>query len=149
MEEHLFSGQHRHSIDDKGRLTIPVFFRELLAEGGAFITRGFDHNLMVIPQLAFDTIRNRIVHMSMTDSMARSLRRLILGSAEPVEPDKVGRILIPQYLRNSIGLVDEAVVVGVGEYFELWSPLAWAEQEAKLLDDESNEQRYAALDLSI
>jgi len=149
MEEHLFSGQHRHSIDEKGRLTIPVFFRELLAEDGAYITRGFDHNLMVIPKQAFITIRNRIIHMSWTDSMARSLRRLILGSAEPIEPDKMGRILIQQYLRESVGLVNEAVVVGVGEYFELWSPQSWAEQEARLLDDEANEQRYAALDLSI
>jgi MraZ protein len=149
MEEHLFSGQYRHSIDEKGRLTIPVYFRELLATDGAYVTRGFDHNLMVVPKHSFNIIRDRIVHMSWTDPIARSLRRLILGSAEPVEPDRVGRILVQQYLRQSVGLVDEAVVVGVGEYFELWSPDSWAEQEAKLLDDEANEHRYATLDLSI
>ena len=78
----------------------------------------------------------------------RLLRRLILSSAYLIEVDKVGRILVPQNLRQVIMLQDEAIVAGQGEYFEVWTPAAWNDQLAQLQDIETNNQRFAALDLS-
>jgi MraZ protein len=145
--EQMFLGQYQHSLDNKGRLTIPVRYRELLADG-AYITQGFDRNLMVLTSAAFDAISQRVNQMSMTDPAARSLRRLIYSSGERLEVDRVGRILIPQFLREAAGLDGEAVLVGAGDYFEIWSPGGWQEQSTQLRDADTNAQRYIAFDIS-
>ena len=143
----MFLGQFQHNLDDKGRLMIPARFRELLA-AGAFITQGFDKCLMVMTDVYFKEVYDRISAMNLADPMARLLRRLILSNAYPVEADKVGRILIPQNLRQVITLEGEAIVAGQGEYFEVWTPAAWNEQMAQLQYLETNNQRFAMLDLS-
>jgi MraZ protein len=143
----MFMGQYRHNIDDKGRLTIPARYRDLLADG-AYITQGFDKNLMVWPSVAFESIYQRVNQKSITDQTTRLLRRLIFSSGEQVSVDRVGRILVPQFLRNLVGLDGEVVVVGVGDYFEIWSPTTWDDQLAQLQDADANAQRFAAFDLS-
>jgi len=143
----MFLGQYQHSFDAKNRLTVPARFRELL-EGGAFITKGFDKALMVLTLPAFDQLYTRINSMNIADPMARHLRRMILGSASQLEIDKSGRILIPQYLRALASLEGEAVLVGQGDYFEIWSPSNWQQEEEVILDSETNDQRYATLNLT-
>jgi MraZ protein len=143
----MFLGQYQHALDDKNRLTVPARFRELLSDG-AFITQGFDRNLMVLTQAAFEQVYARLNAMNMADPAARLLRRLILGNAYQVEIDKAGRILLPQPLREFAALNDEAILVGQGDYFEVWSPQAWQEQQQKLADAEANAQRFAALNLT-
>jgi MraZ protein len=133
----MFLGQFQHNLDDKGRLMIPARFRETL-EGGATITQGFDKCLMVLTDDYFKQVYERLETMSLTDPTTRLLRRLILANAYPVEVDKVGRILVPQNLRAFVHL----------EYFEVWKPVDWNEQMAKLQNVEANSQRFAALDLS-
>ncbi len=145
--EQMFLGQYQHSLDDKNRLTIPARFRELLSEG-AFITQGFDRNLMVLTSSAFEQVYERLNAMNMADPAARLLRRLILGNAYQVEVDKAGRILLPQPLREFAALDGEAVIVGQGDYFEVWSLSAWQEQQQKLADAEANAQRFATLNLT-
>ena len=143
----MFLGQFQHNLDDKGRLMIPARFRELLA-AGAFITQGFDRCLMVMTDTYFRQVYDRISAMNLADPMARLLRRLILSNAYPVEVDKVGRILLPQNLRQSILLEGEAILAGQGDYFEVWNPAEWSAQMAQLQDIETNNQRFATLDLS-
>jgi len=142
----MFLGQFEHTIDDKGRLIIPARYRELLASG-AYITRGFDRNLIVLTGPHFQRIYQNVNGMSMTDSAARDLRRLIFSNAVAVEFDKAGRILIPQFLRDSADLSSATLLVGVGEYFEVWSAENWKKQASLLQDDETNSQRFSALDL--
>ena len=144
----MFLGKYKHALDIKGRLTIPSRFRELLAADGAYITQGFDHNLMVLPPTAFEKIYERVNRMSMTDNNARMLKRLIFASAEKVDVDRAGRILIPEHLRQLADLESEAIVVGLGDYFEIWAPEPWEEQLATLNDSEANAQRFAVLNLS-
>jgi MraZ protein len=93
-------------------------------------------------------VYDRINAMNLADPTARLLRRLILSNAYPVDVDKVGRILVPPILRQAIALDGEAILAGQGEYFEVWTPAAWNEQMAQLQDVETNNQRFAALDLS-
>jgi MraZ protein len=143
----MFLGQYQHNLDEKGRLMIPARYRELLA-AGAFITQGFDRCLMVMTDVHFQEVYERINAMNMADPNARLLRRLILSTAFPVEIDKVGRILVPQTLRQVNGLESEAIVAGQGEYFEVWNPAEWNEQINQLQDIEMNNQRFATLDLS-
>jgi MraZ protein len=145
----MFLGEYRHSIDNKDRLTIPARYRDLLEEG-AFILRGLDNNLMVLTSKAFEVISKRIFQMSMTDPLARKLRRLIIGSASRVEIDKAGRILIPEFLCQKAGINCEhdAVLVGQGNYFEIWSSDEWALQLEELDEAEANNERFKVLDLS-
>lgn len=144
----MFLGQFQHNLDDKGRLMIPARYRDLLA-AGAFITQGFDKCLMVMTDAYFKEVYERINGMNMADASARMLRRLILSNAYPVEVDKVGRILVPQNLREFLGITSgELAVAGQGDYFEVWTPADWKTQMDKLQDVEANEQRFSTLDLS-
>jgi MraZ protein len=143
----MFLGQYQHNLDEKGRLMIPARYRELLA-AGAFIMQGFDRCLMVMTDIHFKEVYERINAMNLADPNTRLLRRLILSTAYPIEIDKVGRILVPQTLRQFNGLESEAIVAGQGEYFEVWNPADWNEQIDQLQDIEMNNQRFATLDLS-
>jgi MraZ protein len=144
----MFLGQFEHTIDDKGRLTIPARYRDLLFEG-AFVTEGFDQNLMVLTSSSFTTISDRVNRMSMTDPTARDLKRMIFGRANQAEIDKAGRMLIPSYLRERAELKTNAVVVGMGDYFEIWSSENWLVQNQPSPDSEATSKRFAAFDLSV
>jgi MraZ protein len=143
----MFLGTYEHTIDDKGRLTIPVRFRELLADG-AYITRGFDGNLIVWTTTLFQQVSRRLNGMNTADNSSRLLRRLIFGFADRAEMDKIGRILIQQFLRDAAHLESSVVVVGAGDYFEIWSPDQWAKQQTQLVDPSTTAERFVALDLS-
>jgi len=142
----MFLGQYEHSIDEKGRMTIPARFREQV-EGGAFITRGFGQNLIVLTSTHFARVSDHVKQMSMSDPVAGDLRHLIFSNAFQVEFDKAGRILIPQFLREAIPLGSQVIVAGVGEYFEIWSKDNWSKQNTLLDDPDANAQRFAALNV--
>jgi MraZ protein len=146
--EQMFLGRYHHTIDEKGRMTIPARYRELLAAEGAYLTQGFDNNLNIFPQPIFERISKRVNQLSMTDPSARLLRRLMFSNAELVILDKTGRILIPQFLREEISLDSEAVIVGMGDYFEIWSTDQWAEQTTMMEESEPLAMRFMDLDLS-
>ena len=145
--EQMFLGYYDHNIDDKGRLTIPARFRELLA-AGAYITLGLDGNLIVMTASLFEQLSAQFEKMNMIDPATRSLSRLFFSYAQQLETDKVGRILIPQFLRQKAGLESSAVVAGVGDYFEIWEPSLWSKQDGLLQDPTVTAQRFAALNLS-
>lgn len=144
----MFLGRYEHTIDEKGRLTIPARYRELL-ENGAYVTQGFDCNLIVLPAPSFEQMYLHVNEMSMTDPVARQLKRLIFSSAERCEFDRAGRILLPQFLREAVTLETNAVLVGVGDYFEIWSPAEWAKQNELLTDSNTTTERFSALNLPI
>jgi len=144
----MFLGQFQHNLDDKGRLMIPARYRDLLA-AGAYITQGFDRCLMVMTDAYFNEMYAIINSMNMADPTARMLRRLILSNAYPVEVDKVGRVLVPQNLRQFLGVESgELTVAGQGDYFEVWAPADWREQMNHVQDVQANEQRFATLNLA-
>lgn len=144
----MFLGRYQHNIDDKGRLTVPARYRNHLLVGGAVITQGFDQNLIVFPQETFERISQRVNRISMTDPNGRMLKRLIFSNAELVSVDKAGRILIPQFLREVGKLDSEAVIVGMGDYFEIWSPNLWSGLATQLEENQSDVVQFINLDLS-
>jgi MraZ protein len=143
----MFLGQYRHTIDAKGRLTVPARFRELL-DDGAIVTQGFDRNLMVLTISGFSAMTVQVNKKSLTDPTARDLRRLLFSTADQVVPDSNGRILIPSFLREQYALDGEAVLVGVGDYFEIWQPEDWDQRMNILRDTEANAERFSGLELS-
>lgn len=144
----MFLGQYEHTIDEKGRMTIPARFRDIM-ENGAYITRGFDQNLVVWTAPAFEIIYQRINQLSITDPLARQLRRLIFAHADRVEVDRAGRILIPAFLRESLQLNGAVMVVGAGDTIEIWATDRWEEQEVQLQNVELSGNQFAALDLPV
>jgi MraZ protein len=146
--EQMFLGRYHHTVDEKGRLTVPARYRDLLAAEGAYLTQGFDQNINVYPIPIFERISHRVNRLSMTDPSARLLRRLMFSNAELVVLDKAGRILVPQFLREELNLDSEAVIVGMGDYFEIWSPNQWVGQTAMMEESEPIAVRFMDLDLS-
>jgi MraZ protein len=144
----MFMGQYEHTIDAKGRMTIPVRYRDFLTDG-AYITLGFDQNLLVMTNEDFMNISERIDEMSLTNPAARQLKRRIFAYAEKLDLDKAGRILIPGFLREHAELVDAATVVGMGAVFEIWSPILWSEESAELQLSDTDQKRFINFELPI
>ena len=91
--------------------------------------------------------RKRLKVLSDTKINTRKLRRLFFANAVEVEMDRLGRVLIPQFLRNIAGLEKDAVIVGVGELIEIWSPTTWQRQLDDLGDSQTNAQQFDEHDL--
>jgi MraZ protein len=144
----MFLGQYHHSIDEKGRLTVPARYREQLAAEGAYVTMGFDHNLMLLTVPAFKRLSEKVNRMSLTNPRARDLRRWLFSRAELVSLDRAGRILIPPFLREAVDLDGEAIFVGAGDFVEIWSPQFWSGQNTQMQETETDEQLFMDLDLS-
>jgi MraZ protein len=144
----MFMGEYTHAVDDKGRLTIPAKFRDELEEG-AVITRGFEKYLLIYTAEAFSGLTARTRALTPTDPDHRALLRLAFSGASEAEPDKQGRILIPPFLRTYAELDGECVIVGVGDYIEVWSRAGWDEQLKTINDPALNAQRFAAMNLAM
>lgn len=143
----MFLGQYHHNLDSKDRLTVPARYRELI-DAGAYVMQGFDRNLIVMTEPAFAQVAQRVNQMSLTDPVARLLRRLIFSTASRLDLDKAGRVLIPQFLREAARIQGEVMVIGSGDYFEIWSIPDWEAQNTAIQDIDANAQRFAALDIS-
>jgi MraZ protein len=143
----MFLGQHKYTIDSKGRLTIPVRFRAALASG-AFITQGFDRNLVVYTSEDFGRMSTAATAVTSTNPEGRAMRRLIFSRAEELTLDAAGRVLLPVYLRDYAGIQSEAYVVGAGDYFEIWQAEDWEKQLEQVADPAANARRFADFDLS-
>ncbi|MBI3764532.1 MAG: division/cell wall cluster transcriptional repressor MraZ [Chloroflexi bacterium] len=147
--ERMFTGEHAHSIDDKGRLTIPARFRAALAEG-CYISRGFGHinHLLIYAKADFEAVAAKADKFSLTDPKSLDLWLWFYGQALEDVPDGQGRIMVPQFLREHAGLNGEVRIVGIGRYIAVWSGAAWAEKQKDLNDPAKTAERFASLDLS-
>jgi MraZ protein len=121
----VFTGEYRHTLDDKGRLAVPARFRAELAQG-AQVSNWMDGCLALHPAAVWEALAEQINALPFTDNRSRTLRRLLYGSAYEVLLDRQGRFVLPPPLRSSAGLQSEVVVVGAGNRIELWSPERWS-----------------------
>lgn len=120
----MFMGEYQHTLDDKGRITVPVKFREGL--GGSFVvTRGIDACLFVYPMSEWETLESKLKALPLTRSDARSFVRFFFSGATECEIDKQGRVLIPAALRDYAKLDRDCVVLGVSNRVEIWSQSSW------------------------
>ena len=112
--------EYNHTIDAKGRLIIPVKYREGLGETFV-VTRGIDGCLFFYTENEWQAIMNKLNELRMTNKKAREFTRFLLGGATEVELDSQGRILVPAFLREYADLEKEVVLVGMGNHIEVWS----------------------------
>jgi MraZ protein len=142
-----FFGRYEHTIDEKGRITIPSEYREVLGDS-VYVTQGFDGNLQAFHIQMFERLSEQLRSIGFLSPNSRLLRRLLFSNAKQINFDSAGRILIPAFLRETANLETTAMVVGMGEFFEIWTPERWQDQQNALNDVEANEQRFSALDLT-
>ncbi len=130
--EQMFLGRFEHTIDDKGRLTIPSRYRTILS-AGVVVTRGIDGCLFIFPIARWEQLSEKLEQFpTLTQDESRSFVRFFFTEAIDCVPDKQGRILIPTYLREYAQLRDTVIVAGVRDHLEVWNPEAYALDNARL-----------------
>lgn len=120
----MFIGMYVHSIDDKGRLAVPMKFRDDLAHG-AVVTRGLDTSLFLLPLEEWGKLAEKLAGLPLGQASSRAFSRLMLAGAMEVKLDGQGRFVVPEYLRQYAGLQKNVVVVGVNNRLELWDEEKW------------------------
>ncbi len=121
-----FMGEYNHSIDAKGRVIVPSKFREKL--GDRFIvTKGLDGCLWVFPSSEWEAFSEKLTSLPVARKDARNFTRFFMAGATEAETDKMGRILLPQVLRDYAKLDKEAVLIGTGSRVEIWNSDTWAD----------------------
>jgi len=144
----LFIGLHTRILDTQNLLTMPDQFREDFRDG-LYVTQGFDRNMLMMTSNAFESLSERVGSFSLTNPLARALMRMFLGSAHQLRLRADGQLTVPDSLKEFAQLAGEVVLVGLGDYVEVWSAETWKKQEQQLLNTEGNTDRFSALDLSI
>ncbi|MEK7582788.1 MAG: division/cell wall cluster transcriptional repressor MraZ [Patescibacteria group bacterium] len=121
----MLIGEYKHTLDPKKRLAVPSKIRKELGER-AVLTRGLENCLFVFPMKEWELVAEKLSALPMGQKDSRGFARLLLSGAAEVELDQLGRILIPENLRDYAGLQKAVMVVGVGKRLELWDDAKWA-----------------------
>lgn len=142
----MFMGEYNHTIDAKGRLIIPAKFRDQLGEAFV-ITKGNDGCLSIYTNEAWENFLEKITKLP-GNKNSREFVRYFVSSAEVVEADKQGRVLIPANLREHAGLDKDVVLAGVIDKIEIWDKERWTSaNDLDNIDDIT--ENLAELGLSI
>lgn len=140
----MFLGEYTHTIDAKGRLTLPAKFRAHF-QSGLVVTRGIDKCLFAFPLSEWETLSQKVSDLPLTDAAARQFRRLLFSGASDEIPDKQGRVLLPSYLREYATLDGEVVVAGLNTHVEIWKPEIWREARQSFEEDALDAEHWAQL----
>jgi MraZ protein len=143
----MFLGKYHTTIDSHNHLAPPLKFDDLFSKV-AFLTQGFDKNLVLLTDEAFKGIMAHIKTLNIADPITRLLLRLILGNTVEVPIEETGRITIPDHLKEFAGLKNEVLLIGQGDYLEIWSPEYWQKQEQRIQDAEANANRFSVLNIA-
>ena len=120
----MFIGQYNHNIDAKGRMILPAKFRDKVGDV-IVLSRGLDGCLSAYPLAKWQEIERKLSSLPSTKKQARDYSRLVLSSATDLGFDKMGRVNIPSHLLQIASLTKKCIIVGVGDYFEIWDEEKW------------------------
>lgn len=136
----MLLGEYQHSLDTKGRLTIPSRLRDGLGERFV-VTKGLDTCLFVYPLAEWASLEEKLRSLPLTRADARSFVRLLFSGAIECELDKQGRILLPPNLRNHARLEKDVYLLGVSNRVEIWEKEIWEQycQQAEATFEEAAE----------
>jgi MraZ protein len=138
----VFRGRYEHALDAKGRTSLPSRFREVLAERGGdagprlVLTTGLDPCLVAYPMDEWLAFEERLAAFPQFDPTVAMLRRIYVSGAIECELDKLGRLLIPQSLREHADLGRNVLWAGMGRHVELWSKERFEALQQKVAADE-------------
>ncbi|MEK7542371.1 MAG: division/cell wall cluster transcriptional repressor MraZ [Patescibacteria group bacterium] len=120
----MFLGEFTYSIDEKKRLAIPAKFRQILGKK-AVVTRGLDQCLFLYSYQEWEILADKLSKLPLAQADARGFARLMLAGAMEADLDKLGRILVPDYLKEYASLQKKIVVAGVYNRIEIWDEQKW------------------------
>ncbi len=126
----MFIGEYIYSIDQKKRLSIPSKFRQGLGRK-AVVTRGIDTCLVIYPWPEWVAMAKKLQALPSGQGDARGFARLMLSGAVDVQFDKLGRILVPDYLKEYAVLEKEVAILGLSNKIELWDQKKWQEYKQR------------------
>ncbi len=135
----MFRGVNNLTLDAKGRLAVPVRYRERLTaacSGQLVVTIDRGYYLLIYPLPTWEEIETKLVHLPSLHPQVRELQRLLVGHATEVSMDGHGRVLLPPALREFARLERDVVLLGLMNKFELWDKTAWDAQRAESLAGE-------------
>jgi len=135
----MFRGLHEHSIDPKGRLSVPARFRVDLTQ--LILTTGIDPCLVAYTPAQWTAFESKLAGLSQFDPAIVQLKRLYVAPATECDIDKHGRLLIPPVLRQYAGLEKETVWAGMVTTLEIWAKDAWDARMAASRDDRASVAR--------
>jgi len=130
----MFIGEYSYSIDSKKRLALPVKFRKELGNK-VIITRGFENCLVVYSQIAWKSVMEELRKLPTGRAESRKFSRAVLGGAIEVSLDKLGRVLIPDYLKKYADLKKNVIVCGLSNKLEIWDNKKWETYRKKAEQD--------------
>jgi len=130
----MFIGEYTYSIDEKKRLAVPPKFRTILGKK-TVITRGLDHCLWLYPIKEWEKLAKKISELPLSQADARGFARLMLTGAMEGAIDRLGRILVPDYLKEYASLKKKVVVTGVYNRVEIWDESVWNTYKHKAEDE--------------
>ena len=140
----MFTGEYRHTVDDKGRIAVPVKFRAQL-DPGSMVSGWLDDCLAIHTKAGWEELSEKVAALPFTDPRSRSFQRFVFSTATDAQMDKQGRILLPAYLRQSVGLTGEAVLVGSRDHAEIWAPDRWDTYRKALEDPQELARAFEGL----
>ena len=129
----VFTGEYRHTVDDKGRIAVPAKFRVQLG-AGAVVSRWLDACLAIHTQQGWEDLATKVAALPITDQASRRFQRFVFAGALEAELDRQGRVLVPSYLREEMGIATDALVIGVRDHGEIWAPDRW-QSYRRAMDD--------------
>lgn len=120
----MLIGEYKHNLDPKKRLAIPAKLRKELGES-SILTRGLNSCLFLYPLEQWNKLTDKLGQLPVGQGDTRSFLRLMFAGASEVETDQLGRILIPDYLKNYADLKQKVVIIGVYDRIEIWDEDKW------------------------
>ncbi len=132
----MFRGEYEHTIDDKGRLMIPIKFRDELGTA-IVIGRGTLGQINVYPKATFEAMERQVDEQA---GNAVYFATLLMAAANETELDKQGRVIVPPVLRRHAKLGTEAIVIGNRDHIEIWNPDEWLQTYGRLVDEYRQQQ---------
>ena len=142
----MFLGHYISRSKRSNHLSLPANWRKLIS-GGVYLTQGFDQNLLILTEDAFQEIYSQITSLNIADPLVRLLSRMFLGKASFLEINQKGIISLPSHLMEYAGLNNDIVIIGQGKYLEVWNPEQWDQQQSELNNAQANSQRFSTLTL--
>lgn len=135
----MFLGEHRHSLDAKGRVIFPTRYRDELGTQ-VVVQKGLERCLFVYPQAEWEQVEAKVKGLPTTNPKARRYARFFFSQASQERVDAQGRLTIPQPFRGYADLDSQVVIVGAGARLEIWDQASWDEQ---MSDAESHVDEFA------
>ena len=128
----LFLGEYDHALDERGRVTLPRKIRQEIEETEIILARGYEGCIIGFDKSSWEREAAKHFDTPVTDEKGRQVWRYLFGSAQKVEVDKLGRILLPAQLKEYASISREVIVVGAGDHFEIWNEGRWQEYSKNL-----------------